>query len=216
LSTGKNSRVSVTLSSTQGLSTSFIVSGGGAATTVPIALPSQILHVVGADAGGNVRQAITAFNGSAFLSFRRSGGTASAPSATTAGVIGGIQGFGYTPTTGWGTGTALGAVNIASPATWTETSQPTYINFLTTAVNAVASVEAMRIAPSGNVLIGTAIDSGYMLDVNGQARFQTVGFGGNAPLAKPAITGAKGSNAALASLLAALVSYGLISDTTTA
>jgi hypothetical protein len=43
-----------------------------------------------------------------------------------------------------------------------------------------------------------------------------VGFNNSAPIGKPAITGAKGSNAALASLLSALVSYGLITDSTTA
>jgi hypothetical protein len=36
------------------------------------------------------------------------------------------------------------------------------------------------------------------------------------PAAKPTVSGAKGSNAALGSLLAALVSYGLVTDTTTA
>jgi hypothetical protein len=44
----------------------------------------------------------------------------------------------------------------------------------------------------------------------------TVGFNGTAPVAKPTVTGAKGSNAALASLLTALASYGLITDSTTA
>jgi hypothetical protein len=39
---------------------------------------------------------------------------------------------------------------------------------------------------------------------------------GSAPPAKPTITGAKGGNVALASLIAALVSYGLITDSTTA
>jgi hypothetical protein len=43
-----------------------------------------------------------------------------------------------------------------------------------------------------------------------------VGFFGSAGAMKPAITGAKGGNAALASLLAALVSLGLVSDNTTA
>jgi hypothetical protein len=41
-----------------------------------------------------------------------------------------------------------------------------------------------------------------------------VGFNSTAPVARPTVTGAKGSNAALASLLTALASYGLISDST--
>lgn len=44
----------------------------------------------------------------------------------------------------------------------------------------------------------------------------TVGFYGATPVAKPTVTGAKGANAALASLLTALVSLGLITDSTTA
>lgn len=43
-----------------------------------------------------------------------------------------------------------------------------------------------------------------------------VGFNGTAAIAKPTITGSRGGNAALASLLTALVNYGLITDSTTA
>lgn len=42
------------------------------------------------------------------------------------------------------------------------------------------------------------------------------GFNGAAPVAKPTVTGAKGGNAALTSLMAALSAYGLVNDTTTA
>jgi hypothetical protein len=44
----------------------------------------------------------------------------------------------------------------------------------------------------------------------------SIGVNGTTAPAKPTVTGAKGSNAALASLIAALVSYGLITDSTTA
>jgi hypothetical protein len=43
-----------------------------------------------------------------------------------------------------------------------------------------------------------------------------VGFNSTAPIAKPTVTGAKGSNAALASLMTALAAYGLITDSTSA
>ncbi|MDP3554820.1 hypothetical protein [Methylocystis sp.] len=43
-----------------------------------------------------------------------------------------------------------------------------------------------------------------------------VGFNGTTPIAKPAVTGSRGGNAALASLLTALASYGLLTDSTTA
>lgn len=49
------------------------------------------------------------------------------------------------------------------------------------------------------------------------ARFNgQVGFNNTAPIAKPAVTGSRGGNAALASLLTALAAYGLITDSTTA
>lgn len=43
----------------------------------------------------------------------------------------------------------------------------------------------------------------------------SLGFFGHTPAAKQTVTGSKGSNAALTSLLAALVAHGLITDTTT-
>lgn len=39
-------------------------------------------------------------------------------------------------------------------------------------------------------------------------------FGSQTPAAKQTVTGSKGANAALTSLIAALVAYGLITDTT--
>lgn len=45
--------------------------------------------------------------------------------------------------------------------------------------------------------------------------FAGVGFNGTNPIAKPTVTGAKGGNAALASLLSALSAYGLITDSST-
>lgn len=57
-------------------------------------------------------------------------------------------------------------------------------------------------------------------DSGGNAKFVTndtgVGFQGSAGLAKPTITGSRAGNAALASLLAQLANYGLITDGTTA
>jgi hypothetical protein len=43
-----------------------------------------------------------------------------------------------------------------------------------------------------------------------------IGFNSTAPIAKPTVTGAKGSNAALASLMTALAAYGLVTDSTSA
>jgi hypothetical protein len=41
-----------------------------------------------------------------------------------------------------------------------------------------------------------------------------LGFQGSAAIAKPTVTGSRGANAALASLLTALAAYGLITDST--
>ena len=74
----------------------------------------------------------------------------------------------------------------------------------------------MRISPNGNLLIGGSTDGAIKLDVSGSSRFQTVGFNNTTPIAKPTVTGAKGSNAALASLLTALAAYGLVTDSSSA
>jgi hypothetical protein len=65
--------------------------------------------------------------------------------------------------------------------------------------------------------------SGLALKVtNGAVEFASaaftgdVGFFGTAPAAVQDVSGAKGANAALTSLIAALVAYGLITDSTTA
>lgn len=51
--------------------------------------------------------------------------------------------------------------------------------------------------------------------VIGQTASEKLGFyGKNPPVVKPAVTGSKGSNAALTSLMAALVSLGLVTDST--
>jgi Concanavalin A-like lectin/glucanases superfamily len=62
---------------------------------------------------------------------------------------------------------------------------------------------------------GTTVDLitlvGTGVKLNGQ-----VGFQGTAPIAKPTVTGSRGGNAALASLLTELANYGLITDSSTA
>jgi hypothetical protein len=56
-----------------------------------------------------------------------------------------------------------------------------------------------------------------LLTLTANARFNgTVGFNNTAPISKPTVTGSRGANAALASLLTALASYGLIVDSSSA
>ena len=52
-------------------------------------------------------------------------------------------------------------------------------------------------------------------DLMGLRFFGSMGFNGAAAIAKPTVTGSRGGNSALESLLTALASYGLITDSTT-
>lgn len=67
-----------------------------------------------------------------------------------------------------------------------------------------AGTDILSISPAGLITANS-------VRINGNA-----GFNNTTPIAKPTVSGAKASNAALASLIAALASYGLITDTTTA
>jgi hypothetical protein len=71
----------------------------------------------------------------------------------------------------------------------------------------------------GNVSI-TSDTASVQLRTSGGTQIEvgapsTIGFFGASPVAKPTVTGSKGGNAALASLIAALASLGLIIDSTT-
>lgn len=68
------------------------------------------------------------------------------------------------------------------------------------AIDGSGNLRFLRIAGTGGVNVG-----------NGAP----LGFFGTAPVAKPTVTGAKGGNAALTSLLSALAAMGLITDSTT-
>jgi hypothetical protein len=59
---------------------------------------------------------------------------------------------------------------------------------------------------------GTMSITGAMLMANTLGVFNAA----SPPATRPVVSGAKGSNAALASLLTALASYGLVTDSTTA
>ena len=83
-------------------------------------------------------------------------------------------------------------------------------------------IDARTAAGTENVNVqvkGQGNGGGELVSGNGsrQARANNtgVGFCGTAPIAKPTITGSKGANAALTSLLTALANYGLVTDSTT-
>jgi hypothetical protein len=58
----------------------------------------------------------------------------------------------------------------------------------------------------------SASREGFRVSSNGSA--PEISFFGGSPAAKPTVTGSKGSNAALTSLLAGLVALGLVTDST--
>ena len=69
--------------------------------------------------------------------------------------------------------------------------------------------------PTGTYGTISLIDPTQGIMIGGTATAK-LGFNAATPIAKPTLTGAKGSNAALTSVIAALVNYGLVIDTTTA
>lgn len=84
--------------------------------------------------------------------------------------------------------------------------------------NAGTSLVVQRFDDSGTSL-GTPVfwtrSTGQTNIASGLAVTGNTGFNGATPIAKPTVTGSKGANAALASLLSALASYGLITDSST-
>ena len=78
-------------------------------------------------------------------------------------------------------------------------------------------VNAMIVKASGAILVGrsSGLTGAGDMDVNGKLRVgSSIGFYGTTPIAKPTVTGARGSNAALTSLLTALANLGLITNST--
>jgi hypothetical protein len=82
-------------------------------------------------------------------------------------------------------------------------------------------IDSLTISSSGNLLIGTSTDgmtSGGSLAITKDLahRGTLAGFYNTTPAAKQTVTGSRGGNAALASLLTALATTGLITDSSTA
>jgi hypothetical protein len=83
--------------------------------------------------------------------------------------------------------------------------------------NAVAIGAATR-ADSAKLYVAGKISTSDEMEINGALNHDgsTIGLNGNTPVAKGTITGSRGGNAALASLLAFLASRGDITDSSTA
>jgi hypothetical protein len=78
-----------------------------------------------------------------------------------------------------------------------------------TNVNALVAVVGQSLGTVSSLAVGGT--GGLQINGNGKLSFNTA-----VPIAKPAISGSRGANAALASLLTQLAALGLITDSTTA
>ena len=88
---------------------------------------------------------------------------------------------------------------------------------LVTLINS-KNITANSLAASTTTTLTDASGSTQILGltVYGGAGFQgNTGFNSTTPISKPTVSGSKGGNAALASLMTALANYGLVTDTTT-
>jgi hypothetical protein len=75
----------------------------------------------------------------------------------------------------------------------------------------VAGQSVQRSIPAGTWQLRNAADTASVIEWGAN----TLGFYNAAPIAKPTVTGAKGGNAALTSLLTQLATLGLVTDSTT-
>ncbi len=113
------------------------------------------------------------------------------------------------------TGSARGAeVQVIATASG-STAQQGVIKFRravgVTAAEVVSDSATLRIIPITSGALRNPSNTADLIEWNATG----LGFFGTAPIAKPTVTGAKGGNAALTSLLAQLAALGLITDSTT-
>ena len=119
---------------------------------------NAVLDIVN-NSGSTKAVQLTGYGSNVGVRGRYANGTLGSPTATLTGnILEFISGRGY-GTTGFAT-TSTGVISIVSGGTFTDTSMPTYITFSVTPVSSITTVEAMRIAPTGNVLIDTITDNG--------------------------------------------------------
>lgn len=115
----------------------------------------------------------TGYGGSVGFRGRFANGNISSPTAALNGNnLNFFSGRGY-GSTGFAA-SSTGAINIVAGGTFTDSSMPTYINFMTTPVGSNSASEVMRVASTGDVLINTTTDNGVdKLQVSGSANFTT-------------------------------------------
>jgi hypothetical protein len=191
-------------------------------TTPPAALNGSLLFVTGTDTGsGNVRVTIDAYNTTApQFCGRRNRGTNAAPAPLLLNdTLISFNAFGHDGSAYSG---GVGSFGVSAAENWTTASHATYTQFGTTPTGAMTQSQRVRLDQDGALIIDPAgnfpNDGVSQLQVLGKGKF-SLGLGvfnATPPAAKPSVTGSRGGNAALASLITALASYGLVLDSTTA
>src|SRR5690606_36471049 len=170
----------------------------------------------GASAGPDV----FSYRDSRFLSritFWGARGTLAAPGAVLADDIIGRFGAVGRHASGWGAEVGLGG--FVAEENFTSTAQGCYFFVQTTPAGSTTRAERLRVTGGGALLVGktTGLTGAGDLDVAGNVRVSgNIGFYNTTPQAKPTVTGSRGGNAALASLLTALATLGLITNNSTA
>lgn len=143
-----------------------------AQTTIVAPVSGTLVHLTGLDAN-SLRVTLDTHNnagagGTAFL-FRRSRGTAAAPSAVLANdTIGSMNGTGY-GATGYGAA-STGLISIKANQNFTDTAMGTFIAFFTTPDASVSAAEVGRFTSSGLTLgVASTLTGNLVLSVSGSA-----------------------------------------------
>lgn len=130
--------------------------------TLPTNFTDTLLKT-GAANGANNRLAMYSFGATNAITFARADGTAALPTAVQSGEALGSNGaIGY-GATGWALA-GRASMLFKAGENWTDTAQGAFTTFMTTPLATIATVEMMRLQPSGGVSIGSgafnAIDPG--------------------------------------------------------
>jgi hypothetical protein len=148
---------------TAGRSVAMLSNTINANTVVPSAgsITGTNLWAIGADATVNTLL-MDSFGSNNFLAFRRSSGTAAAPTAVVSGnsiINFGARGYGAT---GYSTGNRS-SINISAAETWTDTAQGTRMILNVCPIGSTSLTETLKLDPNsdvtvsnGNLVIGTA------------------------------------------------------------
>lgn len=130
---------------TSKLTVGSVTSGAVTTTTSPV-------HIMSGD-GVVSSILLDTFGTSNQIAGRRAQGTNSSKTALVdTAIMLRLQGFGY-GSTGYSSG-ASGVIDILANGTWTDTSWPSAIKFMTTPAGSTTGVERMRIGADGSVSIG--------------------------------------------------------------